>query len=240
LAPQKNRKLRKSEKIMTQKVNFNFDFPSADALNRGSDTTSNLYCSRIKRIIDVTFTLLMLLCFSPLAATVAILVRLDGGPVFFRQTRIGLNGIPFTMIKFRSMCIDAEAKRAELVAESDREGLCYKHRHDPRITPVGRLLRRTSLDELPQLINVLYGEMSLVGPRPALPEEVADYSAHALGRLHVLPGMTGLWQVSGRAKVGFDEMIAMDLHYARTLSPRTDFSILLRTVRVVLSGHGAY
>jgi lipopolysaccharide/colanic/teichoic acid biosynthesis glycosyltransferase len=168
-------------------------------------------------------------------------VRLSSpGPVFFVQTRIGLGGAPFRMIKFRSMYADAERRRTEVAALSDREGICLKVRNDPRITPVGRFLRRTSLDELPQLFNVLAGDMSLVGPRPALPEEVALYPPEAHRRHAVRPGITGLWQVSGRADIGFAEMIELDLSYAQRPSLVLDIIILLRTIRAVMRAEGAY
>ena len=171
----------------------------------------------------------------------ALAVRLGSlGPAFFVQTRVGRRGRRFGMIKFRSMYRDAEAQRAALVPGSDREGLCFKMRGDPRVTPLGRFLRRSSLDELPQLFNVVLGDMSLVGPRPALPEEVAVYPAEALERLDALPGITGVWQVSGRADVGFAQMVAMDVGYARAPSLRRDLAILARTVAVVAAGRGAY
>lgn len=162
------------------------------------------------------------------------------GPVFFVQKRVGLHGRTFGMIKFRSMFRDAEARRAALLASSDRSGVCFKQRNDPRITPVGRIIRRLSIDELPQLFNVLKGEMSLVGPRPALPSEVAEYPSHAFGRLNALPGITGVWQVSGRADIGFEDMVEMDIAYARSVSLRRDLALLLLTVPAVLSGRGAY
>jgi lipopolysaccharide/colanic/teichoic acid biosynthesis glycosyltransferase len=138
------------------------------------------------------------------------------------------------------MTVDAEARRPSVLAASDRAGICFKAKDDPRVTRVGRLLRRTSFDELPQLWNVLTGEMSLVGPRPALPEEVAAYPARALGRLAVRPGLTGVWQVSGRADVGFDAMIEMDLDYVRSHSLRRDIGLILATFRAVIAGRGAY
>ncbi|MEE4346442.1 MAG: sugar transferase [Paracoccaceae bacterium] len=194
-----------------------------------------------KRPLDVTLVLLGLLLIWPLLLAVALAVRLSSpGPVFFIQTRVGLNGQRFGMIKFRSMYRDAEARRAALLAQSDRAGLCFKSRHDPRITPVGRVLRRFSLDELPQIFNVLRGDMSLVGPRPALPEEVSAYPPRAHGRLRVLPGITGLWQVSGRADIGFDDMITLDLAYVSDDRLGTYLQILLRTFTAVLSGKGAY
>ena len=194
-----------------------------------------------KRPLDLFLVTAGLAVIWPLLLVIALAVRCSGpGPVFFVQTRIGLNGQPFGMIKFRSMHADAEARRAALLAQSDRKGICFKSRNDPRITRVGRILRRLSLDELPQIFNVLRGEMSLVGPRPALPEEVRAYPAHAMERLSALPGITGVWQVSGRAEVGFDEMVKMDIAYARDGRLSRDLAILLRTVRAVISGHGAY
>ena len=194
-----------------------------------------------KRPLDVCLTLFGLSAIWPVLVVVAMAVRLSSpGPVFFVQTRIGRDGKPFGMIKFRSMYADAEARRADLLAQSDREGVCFKSRNDPRITPVGRILRRLSLDELPQIFNVLRGDMSLVGPRPALPEEVRAYPTRAVGRLAVLPGITGLWQVSGRAEICFDEMVEMDLAYAADGRLTTDLALLFRTFRAVLTGRGAY
>ncbi len=196
---------------------------------------------RWKRTLDVSVAGSLILGLWPLLLLIAAAVRLSSpGPVLFVQTRIGLGGEPFRMLKFRSMYADAERRRAEVAALSDREGLCLKVRKDPRITPVGRVLRRLSLDELPQILNVLAGDMSLVGPRPALPEEVAAYPAHAHRRLAVLPGITGLWQVSGRADIGFDGMIDLDLDYAQRASLALDLSILVRTVGAVAGGRGAY
>jgi exopolysaccharide biosynthesis polyprenyl glycosylphosphotransferase len=194
-----------------------------------------------KRLFDITLSCMMLVAFWPLMLLIAVAVRLSSpGPVLFVQTRIGLGGKPFAMIKFRSMYADAERRRTEVAALSDREGICVKVRKDPRITPVGRFLRRTSLDEVPQLFNVLAGDMSLVGPRPALPEEVALYPPEAHRRHTVLPGITGLWQVSGRADIGFSEMIDLDLDYAQRSSVLLDLIILLRTVWAVTDGKGAY
>ncbi len=198
-------------------------------------------CPGAKRCLDLTLTILALIALWPLLAAIAVAVALSSpGPVFFVQTRVGLGGRAFGMIKFRSMYADAEARRAELAGRSDRAGLCLKLRRDPRITPVGRLLRRCSLDELPQLFNVLKGEMSLVGPRPALPEEVAAFPERAHRRHLVLPGITGLWQVSGRADIGFEDMIDLDLAYVRSVSVKTDLVVLVKTVGAVVSGRGAY
>lgn len=194
-----------------------------------------------KRLLDLGITVPGLLGILPILLMIAAAVKLTSrGPVFFVQTRIGRDGKPFGMIKFRSMHVDAEVRRAALLAQSERSGPCFKIKNDPRVTSVGRILRRLSLDELPQLFNVLRGEMSLVGPRPALPEEVARYPLHAHERHRVLPGITGAWQVSGRADLSFNEMIDLDLTYARKGTIATDLGILRRTLAAVLSGHGAY
>ena len=194
-----------------------------------------------KRALDVTVAGSALMVLSPLFLATAAAIRIESpGPVFFRQKRVGRDGMPFRMLKFRSMYCDAEARRAALLASSDRKGVCFKSKTDPRITRVGRFLRRFSIDELPQILNVLKGEMSIVGPRPALPEEVAAYPERALGRLAVKPGITGIWQIAGRADIGFDKMIDMDLAYVRSRSVLLDFVIIALTGRAVISGRGAY
>ncbi|MHA3976771.1 sugar transferase [Halovulum sp. GXIMD14794] len=194
-----------------------------------------------KRALDVAISGGTLLALSPILLTVAAAIKLDSkGPVLFSQTRVGRDGTPFKVFKFRTMHTDAEARRAALLSQSDREGVCFKSRNDPRVTRVGRLLRRYSIDELPQILNILRGEMSVVGPRPALPEEVAAYPDRALGRLAVRPGLTGLWQVSGRADIGFDKMIDMDLAYARSATIILDIALIAMTFRAVLTGKGAY
>ncbi|QDC10059.1 WecB/TagA/CpsF family glycosyltransferase [Oceanicola sp. D3] len=194
-----------------------------------------------RRFLDVTLSLTALVLLAPLLAITAFAIKADSkGPVLFRQTRVGRNGREFTMLKFRSMSVDAEARRDALLATSDREGVCFKSKSDPRITRVGRFIRRFSIDELPQILNVLKGEMAIVGPRPALPTEVAAYPPRALGRLAVKPGLTGVWQVSGRASVGFDKMVEMDLSYAASRTLLLDLSLIARTFGAVLGGRGAY
>ena len=194
-----------------------------------------------RRFLDVTISASALLALSPVLAVTALAIKADSrGPVLFRQTRVGKNGKTFTMFKLRSMTTDAEARRDELFASSDREGICFKSRTDPRVTRVGRFIRRASLDELPQFLNVLRGEMALVGPRPALPCEVEAYSARALRRLEVKPGITGVWQVSGRANIGFDQMVEMDLSYAASRTLLVDLFLMLRTFQAVFGGRGAY
>lgn len=206
-----------------------------------SPTRARVAPARYKRVLDIALILLSVPVILPVLLGLALAVRLSSaGPILFFQTRIGRDGKPFRMVKFRSMYPDAEARRAALLAQSDRAGLCYKHKDDPRVTPIGRILRRSSLDELPQLWNVLRGDMSLVGPRPALPEEVALYSPAARERLAGLPGLTGLWQVSGRADISFDEMVAMDVCYLRSASLLGDLVLICRTFGAVASARGAY
>ena len=169
------------------------------------------------------------------------IIRLDDrGPVFFRQTRIGLDGQPFRLYKFRTMVVDAEQRKAELEALNEGSGVLFKMRRDPRVTKAGFWLRRWSLDELPQLLNVLLGDMSLVGPRPALPKEVARYGDHMRRRLVVKPGITGLWQVSGRSGLAWEEAFRLDLRYVDNWSLALDLQILWKTWSAVFGGSGAY
>ncbi|GMN14072.1 WecB/TagA/CpsF family glycosyltransferase [Altererythrobacter sp. MTPC7] len=194
-----------------------------------------------KRCVDAVVAALALAMLAPLFLLAMLAIKLeDRGPVFFRQMRIGENGRPFAMLKLRSMYVDAEARRAALVSQSDRSGICFKIARDPRITRVGRILRRFSFDELPQLINVLRGDMSLVGPRPALASEVAAYRPNAYRRLRGKPGLTCIWQVSGRADIPFDRQLTMDVAYLRRRSLMADLALLARTVPAVLGGRGAY
>ena len=194
----------------------------------------------VKRLADIIGSFLLMLLLSPILIVVALLVKSDGGPVIFRQERIGKNGRPFKMLKFRSMVVDAEARLAELEARSDGNGVMFKMKDDPRVTKVGRFLRRFSIDELPQLFNVLSGTMSLVGPRPALPTEVANYDEWAMRRLLVQPGVTGLWQVSGRSDLSWEESVRLDQYYVENWSATTDLLILLRTLKAVVVSDGAY
>jgi exopolysaccharide biosynthesis polyprenyl glycosylphosphotransferase len=193
-----------------------------------------------KRAIDFAVSAFVLLVALPLLAAIALAIRLtSGGPVLFRQTRCGLNGRRFTLLKFRTMVEGAHEKRAELLHLNEMNGPVFKLRRDPRVTALGRLLRRFSLDELPQLWNVLKGDMSLVGPRPPIPEEVARYARWQRRRLSMKPGLTCLWQISGRNDVDFDRWMALDLEYIDSWSASLDFKILLKTIPVVLSGKGA-
>jgi exopolysaccharide biosynthesis polyprenyl glycosylphosphotransferase len=196
----------------------------------------------LKRSFDVVVTLFGGLCVLPCLLLVAILIKLDSaGPVLYRQRRIGLNGREFWMYKFRSMHVGAEAMQDELMAFNEMDGPLFKMRNDPRVTRVGRIIRRCSVDEFPQLINVLRGEMSLVGPRPPLPREVAEFEPWQMEKFVVRPGMTGLWQVSGRNEVSeFLHMIRLDVEYVRSWSLWLDLRILMKTFVVVFRGMGAF
>ena len=196
-----------------------------------------------KDIADRVAAALLLVIAGPVLLAAAAAVRLDSpGPAFYTQVRVGERGRHFTMFKLRSMYIDADARRAAVVAAGGDAGnkVLFKDRQDPRITRVGRVLRRTSLDELPQLLNVLRGDMSLVGPRPALPQEVAEYDAEARRRLLVKPGLTGLWQVSGRSDLSWDSTVALDRHYVENRGGQLDVEILASTLKAVVGGRGAY
>jgi exopolysaccharide biosynthesis WecB/TagA/CpsF family protein len=200
-----------------------------------------LFSAWAKRAMDITISLVALIAAAPLMAITAVLIKLhDGGPVFFGQTRIGERGRPFYMKKFRSMSVDAPARRAALLSMSDRDSVCFKMENDPRVTRVGRWLREYSIDELPQLFNILRGDMSLVGPRPALPEEVLCYARTDRARLSGLPGLTGIWQTSGRAHVTFKKQMVMDVYYVRRRSFLLDLYLLAKTIPAVLFKHGSY
>ena len=195
----------------------------------------------IKRTMDIVGSSLGLVLSSPLLLGAAIAVRVSSpGPVIFKQKRVGKNGREFYMYKFRSMYQDAEQRLEELRAQNEVDGPVFKMAHDPRITPAGKWLRRTSIDELPQLFNILRGDMSIVGPRPPLPAEVAQYSDWDWGRLAVRPGLTCYWQISGRSNLSFEEWMRLDLQYIEEQGFLTDMRIIFRTVGVVLRGEGAY
>ena len=179
---------------------------------------------------------------SPAFLAIALAIKgEDGGPVFFKQVRVGLNGVPFKVWKFRTMVVDAELMKAQLATQNEGNAALFKMRRDPRVTRPGTWLRRHSLDELPQLINVVRGEMSLVGPRPALPEESAKYDGtHMIRRIVVKPGITGLWQVSGRSDLSLGDSMRLDVHYVENWSLFLDLQILWKTLQAVLGGNGAY
>ncbi|RUQ38647.1 MAG: exopolysaccharide biosynthesis polyprenyl glycosylphosphotransferase [Candidatus Competibacteraceae bacterium] len=195
-----------------------------------------------KRLLDIVAALILLILLALPLLTIALLIRLESpGPVLFKQTRVGRWGQLFTMWKFRSMYIDAEARKAALLAANESSGgVIFKMKRDPRITKVGRFIRKASIDELPQLWNVLIGDMSLVGPRPALPSEVDQYSLADRRRLEVIPGITCIWQVSGRSDIPFPEQVKLDVQYIESSSFWQDILILLKTVPAVILGRGAY
>lgn len=197
--------------------------------------------SRAKRALDVVAAVILLVLLAPLIGVLALIVMIDsrGGP-FFVQTRVGLGGREFRFVKLRTMVRDAEARLGALTALNEAQPPLFKIKSDPRVTRVGAFLRRSSLDELPQLWNVLRGDMSLVGPRPPLPREVATYTPQQLRRLSVIPGMTGLWQVSGRSDLDFERAVALDLVYIDTWSMALDLSLLVKTLLVVVRPRGAY
>lgn len=194
-----------------------------------------------KNVFDKVAGLFLTMVALPVMAAIAVAVKVTSpGPVLFRQIRIGVDGSEFTMLKFRSMVVDAEARKADLVAQNEGNDVLFKMKRDPRVTKVGAVIRRFSLDELPQLLNVVRGDMSLVGPRPPLPEEVAGYSNDATRRLRVRPGLTGLWQVSGRSDLSWEESLRLDLRYVDNWTLALDLAILWRTLRAVVKGSGAY
>lgn len=202
---------------------------------------SNVYLF-FKRLIDVLGSLVGILILSPLFILIALLIKIEDpkGSVFFKQTRLGENENPFYMFKFRSMVANAEELKATLIKQNEAEGPVFKIKKDPRVTKLGSFIRKTSLDELPQLFNVLKGEMSLVGPRPPLPMEVNQYSKHEKQRLKVTPGLTCYWQVSGRSNIGFNEWVELDLKYINERSTWVDIKLIFKTVFVLFGSKDAY
>jgi exopolysaccharide biosynthesis polyprenyl glycosylphosphotransferase len=195
----------------------------------------------VKLVFDRVAAAILLLLLAPVLIGIGLMVRLgSSGPALFTQTRVGRNGRSFRMVKFRSMVVDAESRLDEIVGSNEQDGPLFKMREDPRVTRVGRFLRRSSIDELPQLFNVLTGSMSLVGPRPPLPSEVATYGDDVWERLRVKPGITGLWQVSGRSDLSWEESVRLDLHYVHSWSLWLDMVVLCKTARAVLRADGAY
>lgn len=208
---------------------------------RMSEEGINLY-SVIKRTIDIVGSLAGLILLSPLLLLVAILIKIEdpSGSVLFSQTRVGKNERLFRIYKFRSMYTDAEAKLKDLLDKNEISGAMFKMRDDPRVTKIGKFIRKTSIDELPQLFNVLRGDMSLVGPRPPLTREVAEYTWYDKQRLSVTPGCTGLWQVSGRSNLSFKQMVELDITYIENKCILYDIRIILQTVKVMLGSKDAF
>ncbi len=193
----------------------------------------------LKRLIDFTLAILLLLVIAPLIGLIAFLICLDSpGPVFYISERIGQWGLPFPCLKFRTMVIDADLQKKRLAEMNERDSVLFKLSNDPRVTRFGKFLRRHSIDELPQLLNILRGEMSLVGPRPSLPEEVAMYEPKHMVRLAVLPGLTGLWQVESRRDPSFANYISLDIQYVQSWTIWLDMKILFRTLGAVIHGTG--
>ena len=193
-----------------------------------------------KRAFDFIASGIFLLVFSPLYLLIAAIIRLDGGPALFVQTRVGRYGREFKMFKFRSMCVDAEARLKEVLAKNEhKDGVTFKIKNDPRLTRIGKWLRKLSLDELPQVWNVFKGDMSLVGPRPPVPREVALYSLADRRRLAVKPGITCLWQIGGRSEIDFSGQVKLDVQYIETANFSHDLAILWKTVPAVIGGRGA-
>ncbi|WP_068675289.1 sugar transferase [Oceanobacillus sp. Castelsardo] len=195
-----------------------------------------------KRTTDIFLSIIGIICLSPLFFIVSLLIKIEDnkGPVFFKQIRIGKDGRKFYMYKFRSMVSNAEDLKAVLMEQNEATGPVFKIKNDPRVTRIGRFIRKTSIDELPQLINVIKGEMSLVGPRPPLPDEVNQYNNYEKQRLIVTPGLTCYWQVSGRSNIGFDEWVELDLKYIRERNLMIDFKLILKTVLVLFGSRDAY
>lgn len=211
-----------------RKITYNY--PSFQMFRTG------LYQYAVKRLFDIVISLSVIMILFPIYIGIAILIKIDDpeGTVIFRQERIGKNGETFIMYKFRSMKSNAEEELQKILSKNEVSGLMFKMKSDPRITNIGKFIRKTSLDELPQLINVLKGDMTLVGPRPAITREVSKYNRYELQRLVVTPGCTGLWQVSGRNNLSFEEMVDIDLEYIERLSVRFDLVIILKTFLVMV------
>lgn len=216
------------------------------SLSEGADrhdfeVSESLVYRASKRAFDLVLASVALVLLLPIIPLIAVMIKLDSpGPVLFRQDRVGKNGRPFKFYKFRSMRSDAEEQKKDVEALNEVDGPVFKVRSDPRITSVGKFLRRSSLDEIPQVFNVFRGDMSIVGPRPPLPSEVERYQPWQRKRLEVTPGITCLWQISGRSHLSFNEWMRLDLEYLRQRSLRTDVLILLKTIPAVIARKGAY
>ncbi|MFE4810527.1 sugar transferase [Peribacillus simplex] len=206
------------------------------------ETSDSKYYLVSKRIIDILCSIIGIVLLSPLFLVVAFFIKIEDkkGPVFFKQIRLGKDGREFKMYKFRSMVSKAEELKASLMEQNEVEGPIFKIKNDPRVTKIGKFIRKTSIDELPQLINVLKGEMSLVGPRPPLPDEVKQYSNYERQRLSVTPGLTCYWQVSGRSNIGFNEWVELDLKYINERNLLIDIKLIFKTIEVLFGSKDAY
>lgn len=214
----------------------------SSAATRLEDRKRITFYSFMKRVLDIVLSFAGIIFLMPLFLVVAVMIKLEdpAGSVLFKQNRVGKNEALFPMYKFRSMVSNAEALKQQLMSQNEVEGAMFKMKNDPRVTRIGRVIRKTSIDELPQLWNVLIGDMSLVGPRPALPSEVSEYTSYDKKRLTVTPGCTGLWQVSGRSNLSFEQMVELDLTYIRERSIIFDLKIMTKTVTVLLGSKDAF
>jgi len=203
------------------------------------NTPGNYFSLKLKGIMDFLLTLLILILISPVMLLIAFLIKLeDRGPIFFKQVRVGRHGRLFKCFKFRTMVVNAEELKEKLMALNEQDGPVFKIKNDPRITKIGKFLRKTSLDELPQFFNVIFGDMSIVGPRPPIPSEVEQYERNVIRRLSVNPGITCIWQVSGRNNISFERWMEMDMEYIDNWSLSLDLKIILKTVKIVFRGDG--
>ena len=214
----------------------------SDQLLTADQVNANMNYIRMKRLIDILGSLLGIILLSPIFLIIAILIKIEDpkGPVFFKQVRVGKDETKFYMYKFRSMVTDAEDRLKDLLELNEVSGAMFKIKEDPRLTKIGKYIRKTSIDELPQLLNVLKGEMSLVGPRPPLLREVEEYTSYDKQRLLVKPGCTGLWQVSGRNDLGFKEMVELDLKYINERTLVYDMKIIFKTIKIIVFPNSAY
>ncbi|TWU56873.1 UDP-glucose:undecaprenyl-phosphate glucose-1-phosphate transferase [Rubripirellula tenax] len=220
---------------------------SNSSLNNAPDSLRQMWQSlfiydRLKRVSDIVIAMAALIVLSPMLAMVALMVKFtDFGPIFFVQTRIGKDGVPFSCLKFRSMRVNADELKAELMGQSHHaDNRTFKMAKDPRITKIGRIIRKFSIDEMPQLWNVVRGDMSIVGPRPSCPQEVAVYHHGDWERLTVKPGLTCIWQVCGRGDIPFNQQVKMDLEYVESRSLQLDFKLMFMTIPAVVFARGAY
>lgn len=215
---------------------------SSDHLLTADQVNADISYIRMKRVIDILGALIGIILLSPIFLIVAILIKIGDpkGPIFFKQIRVGKYENKFQMYKFRSMVSDAEERLNDLLSSNEVSGAMFKMKDDPRVTTIGRIIRKTSIDELPQLWNVLIGEMSLVGPRPPLPREVKDYTSYDKQRLLVTPGCTGLWQISGRSNLNFNQMVKLDINYITNRTVWLDIKVIIKTVFILLGSKDAY
>jgi exopolysaccharide biosynthesis polyprenyl glycosylphosphotransferase len=237
----RNDTLYKSESLTYESVEFGFPSNTQPQVYELSSVKNRYVYVFFKRLFDLILSVFAIIVLSPIFIVTAIAVKLESkGPVFYSQPRASKNGKTFKMYKFRSMCVDADEKLKDLKVLNEKDGPVFKIANDPRVTKVGRIIRRKSIDELPQLINIIKGDMSIVGPRPPLLNEVEQYTPYQMHRLDVISGLTCYWQISGRSNVGFNEWVNLDIKYIKESSLWVDFKIIIKTFTTVLFGWGAY